>query len=57
MVGAGLLGSATARALAARGVPAVALEQFGAGHNRGSSLRNISQTRYGATAAGSGCAA
>ncbi len=37
MIGAGLLGSATARALAARGVPAVALEQFGAGHHRGSS--------------------
>ena len=37
VVGAGLLGSAAARALAARGVPAVVLEQFGAGHNRGSS--------------------
>jgi len=37
VVGAGLLGSATARALAARGVPAVLLEQFGPGHARGSS--------------------
>jgi len=37
VVGAGLLGSATARALAARDVPAVLLEQFGPGHARGSS--------------------
>jgi sarcosine oxidase len=37
VVGAGLLGSAAARALAARGVTAVALEQFAAGHDRGSS--------------------
>jgi sarcosine oxidase len=37
VVGAGLLGSATARALAARGVTAVALEQFELGHARGSS--------------------
>jgi sarcosine oxidase len=37
VVGAGLLGSATARALGARGVPAVVLEQFGRGHARGSS--------------------
>jgi sarcosine oxidase len=37
VVGAGLLGSATARALGARGVPAVLLEQFGPGHVRGSS--------------------
>jgi monomeric sarcosine oxidase len=37
VVGAGLLGSATARALGARGVAAVLLEQFGPGHARGSS--------------------
>jgi len=37
VVGAGLLGSATARALAARGVPVVLFEQFDLGHARGSS--------------------
>ena len=37
VVGAGLLGSATARDLAARGVPVVLFEQFGLGHDRGSS--------------------
>jgi len=37
VVGAGLLGSATARALGARGVRAVAFEQFDLGHARGSS--------------------
>jgi sarcosine oxidase len=37
VVGAGLLGSATARALAARGVPVVLFEQFALGHARGSS--------------------
>jgi sarcosine oxidase len=37
VIGAGLIGSATARALAARGVPAVLFEQFGLGHSRGSS--------------------
>ena len=37
IVGAGLLGSATARALGARGASAVLLEQFDAGHSRGSS--------------------
>jgi sarcosine oxidase len=37
VVGAGLLGSATARALAARGVPVLLFEQFGLGHDRGSS--------------------
>jgi monomeric sarcosine oxidase len=37
IVGAGLLGSATARALAARRVPVLLLEQFGLGHARGSS--------------------
>lgn len=37
VIGAGLLGSATARALAARGVSAILLEQFGLGHARGSS--------------------
>jgi sarcosine oxidase len=37
VVGAGLIGSATARALAARGVPTVLFEQFGLGHGRGSS--------------------
>ena len=37
VVGAGLLGSATARALAARGRAAVLFEQFGLGHARGSS--------------------
>ncbi len=36
-MGAGLLGSATARALAARGVPVLLFEQFGLGHARGSS--------------------
>lgn len=37
VVGGGLLGSATAWALGARGVRAVLLEQFGFGHARGSS--------------------
>jgi len=37
VVGSGLLGSATARALGTRGVSAVVLEQFGLGHARGSS--------------------
>jgi sarcosine oxidase len=37
VVGAGLIGSATARALAARGVPVLLFEQFGLGHDRGSS--------------------
>ncbi|HEY2305301.1 MAG TPA: FAD-dependent oxidoreductase [Streptosporangiaceae bacterium] len=37
VVGAGLLGSATARALAARGVPVLLFEQFALGHARGSS--------------------
>ena len=37
VIGAGVIGSATARALAARGVPAVLLEQFALGHARGSS--------------------
>jgi sarcosine oxidase len=37
IVGAGVIGSATARALGARGVSAVLLEQFGPGHDRGSS--------------------
>jgi sarcosine oxidase len=37
VVGAGLLGSATSRVLAARGVPVVLFEQFGLGHDRGSS--------------------
>jgi sarcosine oxidase len=37
IVGAGVIGSATARALAARGVSAVLLEQFDPGHARGSS--------------------
>lgn len=37
VVGAGVMGSAAARALAARGVPAVLLEQFEFGHARGSS--------------------
>jgi sarcosine oxidase len=37
VVGAGLLGSATARVLAARGVPVVLFEQFALGHARGSS--------------------
>ena len=36
-MGAGLIGSATARALAARGVPVLLFEQFGLGHDRGSS--------------------
>jgi len=37
VVGAGLLGSATARALAARTVPVLLFEQFALGHARGSS--------------------
>jgi sarcosine oxidase len=37
VVGAGLLGSATARALAARDVPVLLFEQFALGHARGSS--------------------
>ena len=37
VVGSGVMGSAAARALGARGVPAVLLEQFGFGHARGSS--------------------
>ncbi|MGH3275887.1 MAG: FAD-dependent oxidoreductase [Streptosporangiaceae bacterium] len=37
IVGAGVIGSATARALGARGVSAVLLEQFDLGHSRGSS--------------------
>jgi sarcosine oxidase len=37
VVGAGLLGSATAWALGARGVPTLLVEQFGLGHARGSS--------------------
>ncbi|HEX5290660.1 MAG TPA: FAD-dependent oxidoreductase [Streptosporangiaceae bacterium] len=37
VVGAGVIGSATARALGARGVSAVLLEQFDLGHARGSS--------------------
>jgi sarcosine oxidase len=37
VIGAGLLGSAAARALAARGVPVLLFEQFGLGHARGSS--------------------
>jgi sarcosine oxidase len=37
VVGAGVIGSATARVLAARGVSAVLLEQFDPGHARGSS--------------------
>jgi sarcosine oxidase len=37
IVGAGVMGSAAARALAARGVSAVLLEQFDPGHARGSS--------------------
>src|SRR5690242_11752579 len=37
VVGAGLMGSATAWALSARGVPTLLLEQFGLGHARGSS--------------------
>jgi sarcosine oxidase len=37
VVGAGLLGSATARALAGQGVPVLLFEQFGLGHARGSS--------------------
>jgi sarcosine oxidase len=37
VVGAGLLGSATARSLGASGVAAVLLEQFDPGHDRGSS--------------------
>lgn len=37
VVGAGVMGAATAWALGARGVPTVLLEQFGADHTRGSS--------------------
>jgi sarcosine oxidase len=37
VVGSGVMGSAAARALGARGVPTVLLEQFGLGHARGSS--------------------
>jgi len=37
VVGSGVIGSAAARSLGARGVPAVLLEQFGLGHARGSS--------------------
>ena len=37
VVGAGVMGSAAARALAARGVPTLLLEQFELGHTRGSS--------------------
>jgi sarcosine oxidase len=37
VVGSGLMGSAAARALGARGVPALLLEQFGLSHARGSS--------------------
>ena len=37
IVGAGLLGSAAAWALASRGVRPLVLEQFGLGHTRGSS--------------------
>jgi sarcosine oxidase len=37
VVGSGVIGSATARALGARGVPALLVEQFGLGHARGSS--------------------
>jgi sarcosine oxidase len=37
IVGSGVMGSAAARTLGARGVPAVLLEQFGLGHDRGSS--------------------
>jgi len=37
VVGSGVVGSAAARALGARGVPAVVLEQFDLGHARGSS--------------------
>jgi sarcosine oxidase len=37
VVGAGVTGSAAARALGARGVPAVLLDQFPVGHRRGSS--------------------
>jgi sarcosine oxidase len=37
VVGSGVTGSAAARALGARGVPAVLLEQFDLGHRRGSS--------------------
>ncbi len=37
VIGSGVIGSAAARALAARGVRAVLLEQFGLGHARGSS--------------------
>ncbi len=48
VVGSGLLGSATARALGARGVSAVALEQFDLGHARGSShgATRISRLSY-----------
>ena len=37
VVGSGVIGSAAARSLGARGVPAVLLEQFDLGHTRGSS--------------------
>lgn len=37
VIGAGVIGSAAARALAARGASAVLLEQFDPGHARGSS--------------------
>ncbi len=37
IVGSGVMGSAAARTLGARGVPAVLLEQFDLGHDRGSS--------------------
>ena len=37
VVGSGVIGSAAARALAARGIPVVLLEQFELGHARGSS--------------------
>ncbi|MBO0788035.1 MAG: FAD-dependent oxidoreductase, partial [Actinobacteria bacterium] len=37
VVGAGVIGSAAARSLAARGVAGVLLEQFALGHARGSS--------------------
>jgi sarcosine oxidase len=37
VIGSGVMGSATARVLGARGIPAVLLEQFGLGHARGSS--------------------
>lgn len=37
VVGAGIMGAATARALARRGASCVLLEQFAPGHRRGSS--------------------